>query len=186
MLLLACSRGESRAPAGAVVAGEPSDTSVTAVVGPEGASVEIEGVVTLLFPVDAFDTSREVTLSVTDAPSSEEERTRWDVSSGPPPPMPHDIRIHFGPEAPATAFEVVVAVPNTYLRAVPDDRRPHLFARVVSGGDMEDLDLYEPVVESSFDAQDQVVRATVPASAVRPAGADGVVSAILLVGTLER
>jgi hypothetical protein len=162
---------------------ERSDTVARVIIQPHGGSVELRGIALVTFRAGSFETATEVTVWTTDAPASEEEISRWDVSLGPPPPMAYDVRIRFGNVAPVTEIEVVLAITDAYLDAVPAGRRPHLFARTVSGGDMEDLDLYEPI-PSTFDPDARVVRGTVPVKAVRPPEADGSFSAILVVGTM--
>jgi len=181
----ACAPPDTGARNAAAVAQRAQDSVATAVISPEGGTVELEGVAVVIFPAGAFEAPQEVSVTTTNAPQTEEGRVRWDLSMGPPAPLPYDVRINSGNVAPATGFEVVLTVPDSYLNTLPANRTPYVFAQIVSGGAMEDLDLYEVVVDSHFDPAANVVRATVPLEAIRPPGPDGMFQIIVLVGTVR-
>ena len=163
MLLLvvpfACAPPDTGARNAAAVAQETQDSVATGVISPDGGPIELKDVAVVIFPAGAFEIPQEVRVSTTDAPQTEEGRVRWDVSVGPPAPLLYDVRINSGDVAPATSFEVVLTVPESYLNTLPPNRTPYVFAQMVSGGALEDLDLYEVVVNSHFDPVARVVRA---------------------------
>lgn len=161
------------------------DSSVTAVVPEEGATVTLAGVGRVVFPPGAFPDSQQVTVYISGAPQTEEGRTRWDVSVGSPHPASYDVRISTGDRAPRDSLEVTLRVPDQYIRTLSDGRAPHAFARVVSGGEMEDLDLYE-VLESDFDDGRGELRVVVPPEVVRPGSGSTGFLIILLVGSVGR
>ncbi len=183
-LSFACAPPDTGAHNEASLAQEAQDSVVSAVISPDGGTIELKGVAVVIFPAGAFEALQEVRVSTTNAPQTEEGRVRWDVSMGPPAPLPYDVRINSGNVAPATSFEIVLTVPDSYLNTLPANRTPYVFAQIVSGGAMEDLDLYE-VLDSDFDPAANVVRATVPLEAIRPPGPDGMFQIIVLVGTVR-
>ncbi len=180
-----CAPPDTGARNAAAVAQEAQDSVATNVISPDGGTIELKGVAVVIFPAGAFEAPQEVSVSTTNAPQTEGGRVRWDVSVGPPAPLPYDVRINSGNVAPATSFEIVLTVPDSYLNTLPANRTPYVFAQMVSGGAMEDLDLYERVVGSRFDEVAKVVRAAVPTSAVRPPGPDGTFEVISLVGAIR-
>ncbi len=184
-LTLSCAPPDRGASNAASATQEAPDSVATAVISPEGGAIELKGVAVVIFPASAFEAPQEVRVSTTNAPQTEVGRVRWDVSVGPPAPLPYDVRINSGNVAPATSFEIVLTVPDSYLNTLPANRTPYVFAQIVSGGAMEDLDLYEVVVDSHFDEVANVVRATVPLEAIRPPGPDGMFQIIVLVGTVR-
>ena len=184
-LPLACAPPDTGARNEASLAQEAQDSVVSAVISPDGGTIELKGVAVVIFPAGAFEGPQEVRVSTTNAPQTDGGRVKWDVSVGPPAPLPYDVRINSGNVAPATGFEVVLTVPDSYLNTLPANRTPYVFAQMVSGGAMEDLDLYEVVVDSHFDPAANVVRATVPLEAIRPPGPDGMFQIIVLVGTVR-
>ncbi len=184
LLLVACTPADSNARNAAAATQEAQDSAATAVISPDGGTIELKGVAVVIFPAGAFEAPQEVRVSTTNAPQTEAGRVKWDVSVGPPAPMPYDVRINSGNLAPATSFEIVLTVPDSYLNTLPANRTPYVFAQIVSGGAMEDLDHYE-VLDSDFDPAANMVRATVPLEAIRPPGPDGMFQIIVLVGTVR-
>ena len=185
LLLVACRPADTSARDAPSVAQTDQDSIATAVISPAGGTVELTGVATVNFPAGAFTAPRPVSVSTTDTPQTEEARVRWDVSVGPPQPLSYDVRINSGDVAPATSFEIVLTVPDSYVSSLPTNHSPQAFAQMVSGGAMEDLDLYE-VLESEYDAVAKVIRAAVPAHATRPLRAGGTYEVIVLVGAVWR
>ena len=185
LLLLSCSRDDNHDRTRGTLTQETQDSVVIAAVPPDGGTVELRGVAVVIFPAGAFETPQEVRVSTTNFPQTERGRVKWDVSTGPPAPLTYDVRINSGNVAPATDFEIVLTVPDSYLNTLPANRTPYVYAQIVSGGAMEDLDHYERVRSSRFDEVAKVVRAAVPPDAVRPPGADGTFQIILLVGSVR-
>ncbi len=182
-LPLACAPADSNARKAASVRQAAQDSVATAVISPEGGTVELEGVAVVIFPAGAFDASQLVTVLTTNTPATEAGRVTWEVSVALPAPLPYDVRINSGDVAPGTEFEAVLTVPDSYLNSLPTDHTPQVFAQMVEGGPHEDLDLYR-VLASDFDPQAKVVRAQVPLRAVRlPRLDDGTIEVILLVAS---
>lgn len=185
LLSAACSQSETSTAKPTAGVQQRRDTVATAVIQPGGGTVELPGIGRVIFPAGAFRTPQVVKVFTTHAPETAEAQTRWDVSVGPPGPLPYDVRINTGSVAPATAFQVALVVPESYLNGLPPNHSPRVFAQMVSGGAAEDLDLYE-VLEGGFDPATRVVPAVVPTSAVRPPVRGGMFEVILLVGAVLR
>ncbi len=184
-LLLACARPERGGSDAASVTLQTQDSVVSAVISPDGGTIELKGVAVVIFPARVFEAPQEVRVSTTNTPQTEAGRITWDVSVGPPASMPYDVRINSGNVAPATSFEIILTVPDSYLNTVPANRTPYVFAQIVSGGLQEDLDHYQVLVDSDFDPTSNGVRATVPLEAIRPPGPDGLFWIFVLVGTIR-
>ncbi len=79
LVLMACSQ------AGASTAGlkpQPRQDSVaTAVIPPEGGTVELQGVGRVIFLAGTFDVPQLVTVFTTNTPETKEGRVTWDVSA---------------------------------------------------------------------------------------------------------
>ncbi len=181
LLLIACTSTDSNARNAASVRQAAQDSVATAVISPEGGTVELEGFATVIFPPRAFDAARPVAVAVVTSPEQQQRYNR-DV----PPrgrPLPYHIVVRTGRTAPATGFQVVIHVPGPFLDSLPPDHSVHIFAQIVGGGPAEALDDFDPL-RSDFDRGAKVVRARVPLRAVRPPRLDdGTVETILLVGS---
>ncbi|MGH2608888.1 MAG: hypothetical protein ACRDHF_07320 [Tepidiformaceae bacterium] len=104
----------------------------------------------------------------TNYPTTEEGRGTYELSvSDVPPPLPYDVRVNVGEVDPARDFEIVLVVPEDYLRTLPPNLRPVVLALVASGGPDEALEEYEELA-SVYDPVAKVVRAQVPRRAVGP------------------
>lgn len=158
------------------------DTVVTATVPREGGTVELRGVGRVIFGRGTFDSPQAVTVATTSTPTTEAGRVTWAVSVGPPDPLPYDVRIRFAGASPSGSFEVVLSVPESYLTALPPGRTPRMFAQIVSGGPFEDLDNYQSLELSFYDAISKSVHAVIPLDAIRRPGSDGTSRVILVVG----
>ena len=165
LLLMACSQ------AGASTAGlkpqQRQDSVATAVIPPEGGTVELQGVGRVIFPAGTFETPQPVKVWTTDYPGTEGGQADFFmVGAGPPPPsspwlrqegheypppaLPYDIRIS-GDAPPATEFEVALVVPDSYLSTLPSDQPPRIFVDVETGGRMETHSEYSDDRPSRFD-----------------------------------
>lgn len=182
--LVACSQIRQAAQETSHTTQQQPDTIVTAVIPPEGGIIELEGVARANFPAGAFDAPQLVRVFTTNTPETEAAQINWNWSSdSPTPPLSYDVRINSGDVRPATVFEVVLTVPDEYLSEVPPGDTPHVFAQVVGGGRLENLDFYQ-VLASEFDAGAKEVRAQVPLHAVRPPRVDdGTIEVIVVVGS---
>ena len=157
------------------------DTVVTATIPREGGTIELLGVGRVIFGWGTFDSLQSVTVTTTATPTTEAGRVTWDVSVGPPDPLPYDVRIMFAGASPSRSFEVFLSVPDSYLSRSPAGLTLRMYARVPSGGRHEDLDHFRVLPSSAYDAVSRTVHAVVPLRSIRPPGSDGVRRVILLV-----
>ena len=161
------------------VEGQSGDT-VSVVVPPEGAIIELPGVARVIIPAAAFDSARRVSVYVTDHPATPEGEISFDVGNGPRPPfLPYDLRIRTA-GAPSHPIEVILFLPDSYLAALVDEATPRAYATEEGGGAQESLTVYS-ALDSSFDTTAGVLHVYVnPQQAL--AMADGATLAIVTVG----
>lgn len=108
----------------AVQAQQPSDSSITRVIGPEGDTVELAGFATVVFPAGAFDAPHEVTIVASNDPDLH-STFRLDVGAG---SVGHQIRILTGDTPPAVPINVSLKVPEDFLEQMSPDKVPVIFA----------------------------------------------------------
>lgn len=157
LFLLACSQARTEAPDAASVTRQAADSVATAVIRPDGGTLELAGFATVIFPAGAFAAPREVTVEATSEPS-ERVTFRFGYRS---PPAAHEIRVTTGETPPRTGIEVALNVPEAFLNELPPDRTVDLYVRAIGGGpDEERIDEYVRL-PSEFDAEAKVVRAEV-------------------------
>ncbi len=181
LLLLTCSRDDSDARTRGPLTQGTQDSVVTAVVPPEGGTVELRGVAQVIFPPQAFEAPELVRIWTTNFPGTEAGQMDYFLHGGgpppqsrpflanpardvPPPALPYDIRIS-GDAAPATGFQVILTVPEAYLSSLPPDHTPQVFAKVETGGPSESHHTYS-MMASGFDPGAQLVRAKVWTGAI--------------------
>lgn len=175
-LSFACAPPDTGARNEASLAQEAQDSVATAVIPPEGGTIELRGVAHVIFPRRVFDAPQSVTVWTTNFPGTEEGQMDYFLHGGgpPPPSMPFlgdpardflppplsfDIRISTDAR-PASGFTVVLTVPEAYLNALPSDHTPEVFAKVETGGPSESHHTYS-LMASSFDSATELVRAEV-------------------------
>jgi len=136
------------------------DSAVRSTVPRRGGSVTLPGFATVRFPSGAFSVSQLVRVAAT---SDSATRATLDVTAATEaaPPLPYEIRINTGPVAPATSIEVAIPIPESYLSSLPPGRTVQLYAQLVSGGQQELLDLFEPF-SATFDPATRILRAQLP------------------------
>lgn len=173
---LGCTPADTGARNEALLAQEAQDSVATAVIPPEGGTIELRGVAHVIFPRRVFDAPQSVTVRTTNFPGTEEGQVDYFFHGGgpPPPSMPflHDPARDFPPPAlsfdiristdarPASGFTVVLTVPEAYLNALPPDHTPQVFAKVETGGPSESHHTYS-LMASHFDSETKLVRAEV-------------------------
>ena len=187
----------THAPDNGSAPSQAADSVATAVIPREGGSVDLPGVVQVIFPAGAFTLPQRVAVRITDFPGTRRGQFEyWTVGGGPHPdspappralgsieplPLPYDVRISADLE-PVTSFEVVLSVPDTYLATVPSSYTPRLLAEFESGGELELHNHYD-VVPSDFDSVTKVIRAEVWEPGLKWARQDGRFEVILLIGS---
>lgn len=161
---LACAPPDRGASNAASATQEAQDSVATAVISPDGGRVELKGFATVILPPGAFGSPQAVSVMATIAPVTQQ---RYDMDVPPRgPPLPYHIIVSTGKVAPATGFEVILDVPDSFLASLPPDHIVRVFAQIVGGGAEEALDEFDPLA-SDFDPGTKVVRAHVPRRAVQ-------------------
>lgn len=127
--------GETAAPAIVTIMSLKEQT-VAAKVPPIGGAVELDGYATIVFPAGTFDSTQDVTISVTASPSV---RDVFDAhATG--PRLPYEIRINSGDKAPRKDIEVSLKYPDSFYAS---HYQIHVFAHMYDNPD-------EPAVHDRF------------------------------------
>ncbi len=160
------------------------DTTSTAVIGPQGGTIQIAGVASVTFPAGAFAKPVRIELVTTGTPQTEEGRTAWDVSIGPPSiTAQRDMRIRFTQSLPQQPFTVRLSVPAVFLDRMPQGHLPRLFAYLSTGSAQESLDEYTPQA-ATFDPASRSVTARLTTAVIRDPDDEGTREVILLLASM--
>lgn len=136
------------------------DSVATAMIGPEGGTIELPGVAAVTFPPGAFDVPQQVTLRTTGAPATDQGRTSLDVGgAGLGPFLPYDVRVE-APTLPSTNIDVALQLPGAFVDSLPDGCHPRPLILRVGGGGGESLTMYLDV-EALMDPVSNVLRFTI-------------------------
>jgi hypothetical protein len=131
------------------------DSSATATIPTSGGLIDTP-LAWVSFDSAAFEDRREVTVAVT---SHEREREIFKVGYR-YPPAAHEVRVLTGGVRPATPFEIGARVPDEYLDALPEERIPDLYAKIIAGAEWEShLKYYR--LATDYDEERKMVRAEV-------------------------
>jgi hypothetical protein len=111
----------------------PERPSIKTMIGPQGGTVRLKRFGSVTFPPGAFKASTPVTVSVTSDPVTnvDFEGTRRDLR------VPYEIRINSGNVGPATSFDVILDVPDTFITSLPPGQEIVVFAQIF--GDVEEI-----------------------------------------------
>ncbi len=131
-----------------------ADSTITAMIPPDGGTVELAGFATVIFPAGAFDSPREVTVAATNDPG-EDIFFRFDVGTG---SVDHEIRIFTGSESPAVPIDVSLTVPQEFLDQVPTDKAPVTLVKTRSVRPLE-VNFEYQLLESDYDEKRHTTRA---------------------------
>ena len=122
-----------------------ADSVATAMIGPQGGTVELVGVAVVTFPSGAFPTPQRVTIRTTNEPETDQGRMSLDLGgAGLGPFLPYDVRVE-APLLPSTSIDVALQLPRGFLDALPKDCHPRAFIWRVGGGPAEELTVYVDV-----------------------------------------
>ena len=131
----------------------PERPSVKSMIGPKGGTVHLKGFVSVIFPAGALKTNTPVTVSVTSSPETAEDFN--ETAEG--PRIPYEIRINSGNVGPATSFDVVLDVPDSFINSLPPDHQIDVFAQIYDEGDGEIIDQFHGF-DSTFEPVAKTVR----------------------------
>ncbi len=166
LVLSACSPGGHTAEAAPQTTQEPaqvsqqtSDSVVTAVIPPEGGSVELAGIVEVVFPSGAFDSARTVAIEITQSEKKDEVFRRKARNAL---RLPYEVRIRTGSESrPAVDLEANFRVPEEFVDNLPPDHAVVLWIQYLQTGGLEVLYNFQ-IFPSEFDAGGHILRAVIP------------------------
>jgi ferredoxin-fold anticodon binding domain-containing protein len=105
---------------------------VTKKISPLGGRVNLEEYALVTFPANAFEDTRDVTMSVSASPSVQDI---FEVNA-PGPRLPYEIRINTGNKAPATPFSIGVKFPDAFFTS---NYQMHICARMYDNPDEPDV-----------------------------------------------
>ena len=161
----------------------PERPSAKGMVGPLGGTVSLKGLASVIFPAGAFKTNTPVTVSVTTSPETDQA---FSVNAE-GPRLPYEIRINSDNIAPATSFDVVLDVPDTFITSLPPDTpQIDVFVQIYDAGEMEILDHFHGFT-STFDPATKKVSTTLPQYAfANERWPDLTCEAIMIVGAIPR
>ena len=184
MFLLGCSQARTDAADNGSAPGQAADSVATAVIPPEGGTVELPGFASVTFPAGVFEESQEVTLLVTSSQSKQELYSEMYPKRG--PSLPYVLVIRTGRTAPQGEFEANLDIPAAFLDSLPPNYSVELYAQILGGSPDEVLDDFDRL-PSDFDVANRRVRALIPPRAVRPPRLDDKArDTILLIGSFKR
>ena len=135
---------------------QESDSSVSAMIPPEGGTLELSGFAWVTFPEGAFDSARVVTLRAT---SYALERDLFEFAVG-TQTAAHEIRVITGTTAPNDSIEIGVFVPTEFLENVPANKVPVLFEREIVRSKNDTMHEYI-MLTSESGSTDGLIKATV-------------------------
>ncbi len=161
-LSFACAPPDTGARDEASLALEAQDSVATAVIAPDGGTVELSGVAAVKFPAGAFTSSQPVSVYVTTYAEVRQHlqitRAMFSLDSV----FPYEIRINSGKEQTATDFDVIVHVPDDFMKMLGANGELHVFGRIRQESDHEVLDSFEGGFASTFDRAGQAVFVKLP------------------------
>ena len=140
--------------------GGGQDSVARALVSVKGGSIKLKGLTTVIFPAGAFAAPQRVTVAATRDPETQAAYEEI-VPASDGPRLPYEIRINSGAVAPATDFEVVFALPDAFLNAVPPTHEIRVFAQILGGSELELLDEFT-FFPSQFDPATKTLRVQLP------------------------
>lgn len=160
--------------------------SVTGVISPQGGTITLEGYAPVIFPAGAFPSNTTVKVMATSSPGTAEDYEHSVSIFEGGPRLPYEIRINSGYIEPATSFDIVLNVPDSFINTLPPNVDIQVFVQIFQASEHEAHDSFE-LFESTFDPLTKTVRAALPKSSftiVRHV--DGTYEAIVIVGTTLR
>ena len=146
--------GEAAAPA-IVTIMSLKEQAVAAKVPPIGEAVDLDGYATIVFPAGTFDSTQDVTISVTASPSV---RDVFDAhATG--PRLPYEIKINSGNKAPRKDIEVSLKYPDSFYSS---HYQIHVFAHMFDNPDEPDVHDRFFLISSGLDDIIEMAMATLP------------------------
>ncbi len=138
--------------------------SVTALVGPQGATLSLPGFTAVTFRTGTFTTAQQVTVSAT---STVETQTDWAATAeplfNPGGRSPRELRINTGAVQPRADLDVTLTIPEALAISLPQGHRITAFGQWFSNGGQDIHDEFE-VLPTEVDLVARRVRLTVPAA----------------------
>jgi len=134
--------------------------TTTGTISPAGGTIALEGYASVIFPAGAFTTSKNVTISATASPKTQED---FNVTAE-GPRLPYEIRINSGLVAPATPIEIILNVPYSFITALPSNYEIRAYAQFHEPLDSPEIyDHFNDDLVSEFDSVAKTVRVILPA-----------------------
>lgn len=157
--------------------------TVTTLITPQGGSVDLPGIGSIVFPAGVFATNQLVTLSVTTSPETaqlfEESVSIFRVSQR----LSYEIRVTTGNVRPLLPVQLTINAPDAFLSSVPPASDIHLFAQIWQDGGEELLDNFE-LLDAEFDPVAKTVATTFPKEAfTNMRRLDGIFESIFTLGS---
>jgi murein DD-endopeptidase MepM/ murein hydrolase activator NlpD len=140
----------------------PLSPSVSGVVTPGGGEVDLKNIAKVVFPGGAFLADTQVTLTTSSSPEVAAVFNDFTSIFRPTNRLVYEIRINTGSLPPVSdTVRIEVAVPNDFLSAISVDHQIELFARLLSNGGEETIDLFE-LFDATFDFSTKRIIAELP------------------------
>jgi len=155
--------------------------SITQTISPQGGTITLDGYASVTFTAGAFSSNTTVKVQLTSSPQTQAEFAEIPGVSH----LPYEIRINSGLIQPATSFEVVFNVPDSFIGSLPQNHEVRIYAQIHEPPDAPEIyDHFSDDFVSTFDSITKTVRATLPDEAFTDLRhLDGTYEAIIIVGT---
>jgi murein DD-endopeptidase MepM/ murein hydrolase activator NlpD len=158
------------------------DIAVTEIIPPEGGTIRVQGFASATFPSGSFPSNNPVKVSVTARAETHEDFSATAEGSR----LPYEIRVNSGSVPPATSFDVVLNVPESFVSSLAPDHQLEIFAQPIETGTVEALGHFHGF-PSTFDAVTNTLDTTLPPEAfTNESSTDGSYEAILIVGDIPK
>lgn len=158
--------------------------SVTALIGPGGGTLALQGFASVAFAPNSFGAPQQVTLSAT---STEETRTDYSATAevlfNAGPRLARELRINTGLLAPGADLDVRLSLPESFLASVPRGHGITVFGQWFEDGGEEVLDVFD-LLPAHVDATVHEARFVIPAAMFTARRtADASYEAVVVLGT---
>lgn len=139
---------------------------VKGTIAPDGGTIELPDVAKVWFPAGAFDSPRTVALKTT---SDDDVNALFDETASSfrtAGRLPYELRIGTGDAPPLSeTVQVSMHVPDSLLASMPADHAIEAFVGIEQGGAQEIPHTLFELIESEYDATNQVITLEIPGAA---------------------
>lgn len=140
----------------------PCGTSTTGSISPSGGALQLTDILSIVFPAGAFSSTATVSIRTTQSDVVAAAFDETTVIFRPLLRLPYEVRINTGITPPISdTVDVEIAVPQTFLAALPPSSQIDVFVQIFQDGGQEVLDAFE-LFQGVFDAASRQVSVSLP------------------------